>query len=108
MLFAFSVFFVSIFLLNLKVVVGAVVIKNLIVALSDKMAVFVDFCLDEIALRAENIQGTVNIVESVGRLFQKLGSSFKRRPLACRFQNPGINKVRENGVDVVFEFIFVF
>lgn len=61
MLFTLTIFFISIFLFDLKVIAGAVIIKHLIISFSKKVAVFIDFRLDEIAFVPKDIQSTVDI-----------------------------------------------
>ena len=39
--------------------------------------------------------------------FQKLGSCFKRRKLAGRFQDSGIDQIGKDSVDIILESIFI-
>lgn len=59
--------FTAIFPLDLEVIIRAVIIKDLIISLTKEMAVFIDFRLNKITFRAENIQCSVHIMELVGR-----------------------------------------
>ena len=82
MFFAFAVFFIAVFLFNLKIVVCTVVIEDLIAAFPKEMAVFIGFRLDKIALISQNIKCPVDVMELIRRLFQKFGSRLIRRAFA--------------------------
>ena len=53
--FMLSVFFAAVFLFNLEIIIGAVIIKDLIISLTHEMAVFINFSLDQITLCTKNI-----------------------------------------------------
>lgn len=89
--FAFSVFFTAIFLFNLKVVIRAVIIEDFIISFSKEMAVFVDFCLNEVAFRTKDIQCTVYIMEPIGSVSLKTRRCFIGRLFAARFQDSCID-----------------
>ena len=63
--FAFPIFFTAIFLLALKVIIRAVIIKDLVVSAAKKMTVFVNIRLDHITFISENIQCTINKTKKV-------------------------------------------
>ena len=65
--FTFSVFFGAIFLFNFEVIIRTVIIKDLVISLSKIMAVFIDFCLDEVTFSPKDIQCPVHIMEFVRR-----------------------------------------
>ena len=53
--FAFSILFNSIFLFDLKVIIGTVTIKDLIIPFFKKVAVFVNVSLNKVTFAAKNI-----------------------------------------------------
>lgn len=53
--FAFSILFNSIFLFDLKVIIGTVTIKDLVIPFSKKVAVFVNVSLNKVTFAAKNI-----------------------------------------------------
>ena len=108
MLFTLPVFFTAVFLFDLKVIIGTVIIEDLIIPLTHEMAVFIDFCLDQVAFSAENIQCTVYIMEFLGMFFQELRCSLIGRTLAAGLQYPCIDQVGKDRVDVIFKFISLF
>ena len=107
MFFAFAIFFVTIFLFKLKIIVCAIVIEDLIVAFSKQMAVLIHFWLDKIAFISQNIKSTVYIVQLIRRLFQKFRSSLIRRTFTGRFQDSGIDKIRKNRIDIIFKSMLI-
>ena len=72
------------------------------------MAVFIDFCLDHVAFSTKDVQGPVNIMKFIGRAFQKLRGNFIGRALAAWLQDPCIDQVGKDRIDVVFKHIFLF
>ena len=107
-LLSLSILLAAVFLLNLEIIIRAVIIKDLIISLSKETAVFIEFCLDQVALRTKDIQRAVYVMKLIGRFLQKLQSSFVGRTLAARFHDPGIDQVGKDGVDIILEFIFLF
>ena len=83
--FAFAVFSVPIFLLNLKEIVCTVIIQDSIVSLSEKMTVFINFRLDKITFISKNVECPVDVMQLVGWFFQKFRSCFIGRPFTGRF-----------------------
>ena len=63
------IFLAAVFLFNLKIIIRAVVIKDLIIPLPHEMAVFIDLCLDQVTFSPKDIQRTVYIVKLVGWFF---------------------------------------
>ena len=108
MLFAFPVLFASVFLLNLEIIIRAVIIKDLIIPLPQEMAVLIDLCLNKVTFRPKDIQRAVYIVKLIGRFFQKFRCGLIGRTLAAGFQDPCINQIREDCIDVVIKLIFLF
>ena len=84
MLFTFPISAEVIFLFQLKVIVGAVIEKDILAPFHEILAVFVKLCLNEIILLGQNRQCTVNVMQFKRRLFQEqsgllVGSLFGRR-----------------------------
>ena len=71
MLLAFAVAPQIVFLLELKEVVGAVVVKDIFPSLNYFLTVLVELSLYEIILLCQDREGAVNIVEFEGRLLNK-------------------------------------
>ena len=71
-------------------------------------AVFIEFRLDHVTFRTKDIQRAVYVMKLIGRFLQKLQRSFVGRTLAARLQDPGIDQVGKDGVDIILEFIFLF
>ena len=108
MFFALSIFFTAIFLLDLKVIIRTVIIKDLVVSAAKEMTVFVNIRLDHITFISENIQCTVNIVQLIGWTFQKLRSGLERRTFTGRFQDPCVDQIGKDGIDIKLKFILSF
>ena len=106
-LFGFAVFFVTIFLLQLKIVIRTVVIEDLIIAFSKKVAVFIYFRLDKIAFIAQNIKSPVYIMQLIRRFFQKFRSCLIRRTFTGWFKDSGIDKIGENRINIIFKSMLV-
>ena len=75
-LFAFSIPAQVIGLFQFKEVIRAVVIKYILSALNDFLAVFIKLCLYKIIFLREDRKSPVNIMEFKGGLFYKPGSLF--------------------------------
>ena len=84
MFFAFSILLISVLLFDLEIVVGTIIVEDAVVPFSEKEAVFVDFCLDEIEFFREDGKSTVNIMEFISRRLQKLSGSSVRGTFAGR------------------------
>ena len=69
-LLALSIFFASVFLLYLKVIVRAVVVKDAVIPVYLEVAVLIGFRLYEVALGGKHVQGAVDIMLLIGRLFE--------------------------------------
>lgn len=106
-LFAFAIFFVTVFLFNLKKIVRTVIIEDLIVAFSKQVAVLIHFRLDKIAFISQDIECPIYIMQLIRRLFQKFRSCLIGRTFTGWFKDPGIDKVGKNRIDIIFEAIFV-
>lgn len=91
--FALSVFFASLFPLNLKAIVCAVIIKNPIVSVYLEAAVFIGFRLYEFTFPGKHAQGPVNIMFLIGWLFEKIHCRLVGCPLAARLQYSGIYQI---------------
>src|SRR5699024_1324658 len=63
------IFLAAVFLFNLKIIIRAVVITDLIIPLPHEMAVFIGLRLDQITFSPKDIQRTVYIVKLVGWFF---------------------------------------
>ena len=90
-----SVFPHTAFTLNLKVVVGAVIIKDIVVPLAHVLAELVQGRLDIILFLANDLQSAVNVIQLVARLLQKglhilIGGKFGHR-----IQDTGIDQMSE-------------
>ena len=70
--FAFAVFAKFISLFNLKVIIRAVVIKQVFTAFQYLLAVFVKLSLDEIAVGSKNGERTVYILELEVRFLKEI------------------------------------
>ena len=66
MLFAFTIFLVTIFLLDFEVVVGAVIVQDLIISFSKELTVFVSLRLEKVTFIRKNTQCTIHIMEFIG------------------------------------------
>jgi hypothetical protein len=69
-LLALSIFFASVFLLYLKAIVRAVVVKDAVIPVYLEAAVLIGFRLYEVALGGKHVQGAVDIMLLIGRLFK--------------------------------------
>ena len=72
MLFSFPVLLTAVFLFDLEILIRAVVVKDLLIPLSQEMAVLIDFRLDHLAFSTKDIQCAVYIMELIGRPLQEL------------------------------------
>ena len=103
----FSVLFVPISLLNLKIIVRAVIIKDAIHPFGHKIAVFINLSLDQVTFLSQDIQGPVDIMFFVGRRLQKIHSRPVGSAFAAGFQDSCINKIRQDRVDIIMEAVFI-
>ena len=93
MLLALSVFFAPIFLLYLEIIVRAVIIKNPIIPVYLEVAVLISFRLYEVALGGKHVQGAVDVMFLIRRLFKIVHCRLVGGTLASRLQYPGIYQV---------------
>ncbi|PST30510.1 hypothetical protein C7256_24905, partial [Enterocloster lavalensis] len=86
-----------------KVIVCAVVIKNTVIPFTKKVAVFVCFCLDEIALLSQHTKGAVYVVKLIRGSFQIILDRFERGTFTLGIQHPGIDQVGKDGIKVIIK-----
>ena len=63
MLFAFAIFLISIFLFNLKVIVGTVVIEDMVISLREEVTVFLYLRLDHVTFLCQDTECPVDIID---------------------------------------------
>ena len=107
MFFALSILFITVFLLDLEIVVCTIIIKHSIISASQEKTVLVNFSLNKIALFCEDRKRTVDIMEFIGWCLQELLCSLERRSFAGRLQDSGIDQIREDRIQVIFKFVTV-
>ena len=107
-LFAFSVFFYSIRLLDLEVEVCTIIVKNAVISFSKEVTVFVNLRLDKVAFFTEDAERAVNIVQFICGLLQKLPRSPIRRILAGRIQYSSEDEIRKDRIEVKLVFMLRF
>ena len=100
---ALPIFFASVFLLYLKVIVRAVVVKDAVIPVYLEVAVLIGFRLYEVALGGKHVQGAVDIMLLIGRLFEIVHCCPVGGAFASRLQYPGIDQARQYGIQVILE-----
>ena len=66
MFFALSILFITVFLLDLEIVVCTIIIKYFIVSVFQEETVLINFGLNKIALFCEDRKRTVDIMKLIG------------------------------------------
>ena len=99
--------FTSVFLLYFKVIVRAVVVKDTVIPVYLEVTVFVGFRLYEVTLGGKHVQGAVDIMLLIGRLFKIVHCCPVGGAFASRLQYPGIDQIRQYGIQVILEFMSV-
>jgi hypothetical protein len=100
--FAFPIFFTAFLLFNLKIVVCAVVIEDLVIAGAEEEAVLVNLGLDKITFIGQDRQGPVDVMELIRGRFQETLCGVEGGTFAGGVKDSGINQVGKDGVQVEF------
>mgnify|MGYP001082961730 CR=1 FL=1 len=108
MFFTLAIFFISVLLFNLKIVVRTIEIKNPVISAAQEKAVFVNFRLDKIHFPGKDRKRTVYIMQSVSWRLKELFCSVERRTFAGRHQHPGIDQIRQDCIQIILELIAAF
>ena len=90
---ALPVFFASLFLLDLKVIVCTVIIEDPVFPVDLEITVFIGFCLYEVTFPGKHTQGPVDIMLLIGRFFEKLHCCLVGCTFAARIQDSGVDQV---------------
>ncbi len=101
--FALPIFFCTVFLLDLKVIVGAVVIKDAVIPVYQEVAVLESFRLNKVAFLGKDIQGAVDVMFFIGRFFEVVHGCPVGGALAAGLQYPGIDQIGQDGVEIIVE-----
>ena len=95
--------FCPVFLLNFEVIVRAVVIKDPVIPVCQEVAVLEGLRLYKVAFLCKDIQGAVDVMPFIGRLFEIVHCRPVRGTLASGFQYPGVYQARQDGIEVIPE-----
>ena len=101
-LLAFAILFIPVFLFNLKIIIRTVIVEEPVIPFPEEKAVLIDFGLDKIEFFRKDGKGPVNVMQLIGRGFQETLGGLEGRAFAGRFQDSGIDQVREDGIEVKF------
>lgn len=102
MLFAFAIFLISIFLFNLKVIVGTVVIEDMVISLREEVTVFINLRLDQVPFLCQDTECPVDIMKFVLWWFQKALRSQKGRTFTAWLQYPGVDQIGQDSIEIIF------
>ena len=92
MLFAFPISAQFIRFFQLKEVIRAVVIEDVLSPFDYPLAVFIQLCLDKVVFFRKNGKCAVNVVKLERRLFNQLPCLFIGRELRGREQDPCLDQ----------------
>ena len=81
MFFALSILFITIFLLDLEIVVCTIIIKYFIVSVSQEETVLINFGLNKIALFCEDRKRTVDIMKLISWCLRNCCAALKEEVL---------------------------
>lgn len=60
MFLTFAVFFAAVFLFNFKVIIRTVIVQDFVVSFAEKVAVFIQFGLDQVNLKPAKLAGVLS------------------------------------------------
>ena len=95
-------FFTAIFLLNLKVMIRTVIIKNLRISAVYEMTIAIEFGLDIIRLACKDRKRTIHVMKIILRLFQKSLCKRISALLAGRIKDTGIDHIKQDILKRIF------
>ena len=106
MFLAFAIFTDIIFIFYFKIKIGAVIIKDTVIAFAYVSAVFIQLAFNEIPVISYNRQRTIYIFQFIFRRLDKMPGIQVRRAF-----RPGINysctdKIGDNGIKIKFKMIW--
>ena len=94
MFFGRAVLLKTIFLLNLKEIVGTVIVKNPVITFRNSKAVFIKLRLYEIRFLSYNFQRPVDVLQFEFRLFKKKLRRFEGTKFRGRKKDSSVNQPR--------------
>lgn len=93
MFFAFTIFLIAVFLFDLKVVVGTVVVQDFVIPFAEEIAVFVGLRLYEVTFLSKDAENAIDVMQSISRRLKEILHSFKGGTFAVRLKDPCIDEI---------------